>query len=115
MMAMVDRPAVSFADEGRELPTMTDEMVERVAKAIFDAMDISDGLNPISAETYARAAIAAMREPTEAAILEGAKAAADQMYLKADAWERRVGADERQDWLNMAKFCWNAMIDECLK
>lgn len=44
----------------------TPEMVERVARAIFAAMDLTDGLDAEAAEVYARAAIAAMREPTEA-------------------------------------------------
>jgi len=42
------------------------EMIERVAKAIYEAMDLSDGLDGTAAKTYARAAIEAMREPTEA-------------------------------------------------
>ena len=40
------------------------EMIERVAKAIHDAMDITDGLDGTAAERYARAAIEAMRQPT---------------------------------------------------
>jgi hypothetical protein len=41
------------------------EMIERVAKAILDAMDITDGLDASAADRYARAAIEAMREPTD--------------------------------------------------
>lgn len=41
------------------------EMVERVAKAIFDEMDIADGLDGTVAQRYARAAIEAMRELPE--------------------------------------------------
>jgi len=42
------------------------DMIERVTKAIFDEMDLMDGLDMPSAQRYARAAIEAMREPTEA-------------------------------------------------
>jgi hypothetical protein len=37
------------------------EMIERVAKAILEAMDLTDGLDAESATVYARAAIEAMR------------------------------------------------------
>ncbi len=47
------------------------EMIDRVAKAIYDAMDIADGLNMTAAETYASAAIAAMRQPTDAMVNAG--------------------------------------------
>ena len=40
------------------------EMLERVTKAIFDEMDLMDGLDVPSAERYAKAALKAMREPT---------------------------------------------------
>lgn len=40
--------------------------VEEVARAIFEAMDIADGLDGTVARKYAEAAIAAMREPTAA-------------------------------------------------
>lgn len=40
------------------------DMIEKVAKAIFDAMDVTDGLDAAAAERYARTAIEAMREPT---------------------------------------------------
>lgn len=39
-------------------------MIEKVAKAIYEAMDLSDSLSLPEAEKYARAAIEAMREPT---------------------------------------------------
>jgi hypothetical protein len=44
---------------------MDNEMIERVAKAILDAMDLTDGLDGTAARTYAEACIKAMREPTE--------------------------------------------------
>lgn len=43
-------------------------MLSKVAKAIFDAMDVTDGLDGTSAERYALAAIVAMREPTDVMI-----------------------------------------------
>lgn len=47
---------------------MASEMVERVARAIYDEMDLADSLSLPEAERYARAAIAAMRESTEGMI-----------------------------------------------
>lgn len=47
------------------------EMIDRVAKAIYEAMDLSDGLDGTAAKTYARAAIEAMREPSEAMCTAG--------------------------------------------
>jgi hypothetical protein len=41
---------------------MTDSMVERVARAIHNAMDIADGLDGTVAEKYARAAIAEIEQ-----------------------------------------------------
>jgi hypothetical protein len=49
------------------------------------------------------------QEPTEEMILAGAKAGVDQIYYKQNAWERCVGNDFKQDYLNFAKFCWKAM------
>lgn len=40
------------------------DVVDRAAKAIHEAMDITDGLDSTAAETYARAAIEAI-EPTD--------------------------------------------------
>lgn len=40
-------------------------MLEKVAAAIYEAMDLTDGLDTTAAETYARAAIEAMREPDD--------------------------------------------------
>ncbi len=42
------------------------EMIDRVAQAIFNTMDITDGLDGSAAERYARAAIEAMRPEFEA-------------------------------------------------
>ena len=79
------------------------EMVERVARAIHDAMDITDSLDATAAETYARAAIEAMREPTEdmlvdAGVMEGFNGYVDE------------GDEDRPhiEW-------WQAMIDKALE
>lgn len=42
--------------------------VEEVARAIFDAMDVADGLDGTVARKYAVAAIEAMRVPTAAMV-----------------------------------------------
>ena len=58
-----------------ERDSMKTSPVEVMARAIFDAMDITDSLTPNEAETYSRAAASALaaagykilpREPTEA-------------------------------------------------
>lgn len=70
------------------------EMIERVAMAILGAMDLTDGLDAISADTYARAAIEAMREPDETML-----------------WAHElpdIGPDE-------IRALWQAMIDAALK
>lgn len=41
------------------------KMIDKVAKAIFDEMDLSDSLALPEAERYARAAIEAMKDPTK--------------------------------------------------
>jgi hypothetical protein len=66
------------------------EMTERVAKAIFDAMDITDGLDWTSAERYARAAIEAMREPTVDMI--DAAASVDRYAEPGDEWGAMIDA-----------------------
>lgn len=65
------------------------EIMERVAKAIFSKMEFPD---VTEAEAYARAAIEAMRKPTE------------------DMLDATGG--ECRKW---APGAWQAMIDECLK
>ena len=51
-----------------------------------------------------------MNEPTEEMILAGAKAAADQIYEKGGVWDRGyIEEDQKQLWLNAAKFAWKAM------
>jgi hypothetical protein len=63
-------------------------MAERVAKAIFDAMDIADGLDGTVAKRYARAAIEAMREPTD----EMCEAADWQQQLEVNQYQRAIEA-----------------------
>jgi hypothetical protein len=77
------------------------EMVQRVAKAIAEAVGERDPLDPrfLSESAYgdmARAAIAAMREPTEAMCAAGASASTSV---------RPEGVP----------LIWRAMIDEVLK
>jgi hypothetical protein len=67
------------------------EMIDRVAKAIYDAMDIADGLNMTAAETYASAAIAAMREPTSQMISASAKCNVEpEMFLHKQRWQAMI-------------------------
>lgn len=79
------------------------EMVERVARAIqaFDGHAAAEGVKP-GYEAIARAAIAAMREPTEAMMQEGA------LHL-------RMADDAVSTTANDAADTWRAMIDEALK
>lgn len=72
-------------------------MIEKVAKAIFDAMDVTDGLDASSADRYARAAIEAMREPSRDMILaafENAPKNMDDMLHEdfAEAYIRAIDA-----------------------
>lgn len=79
------------------------EMIERVARAIFEAMDVADGLDGSSAERYALAAIEAMREPTDDMARAG---------FSSDAFRTpmlRLEADFEP------KAVWQAMIDAALK
>jgi hypothetical protein len=79
------------------------EMIERVAKAIFDAMDIADGLDGTVAEKYARAAIAAMKEPTKA--MEAAGDDLDDWGVASDPGPGHASALAH----------WHVMIDEALR
>lgn len=93
------------------------EMMERVARAIADTDHEGEGwgFNAEQLISLAHAAIAAMLEPTEAMILAGAKAAADQHYYKANSWGRYVRPDLRQDWLNAQKYGHYAMIEAAIQ
>lgn len=66
------------------------EMVERVANAIFNAMDATDGLYGTAAEKYARAAIEAMREPTTPMI--DASVAIDRYACPSEEWRAMIDA-----------------------
>lgn len=81
------------------------EMVERVAKAILETMDLTDGLDGTAAENYARAAIEAMREPTEAMFCAG-----DERIIEALNDHTRILRH-----VTPAQDAWQAMIDEALK
>ena len=107
------------------------EMVERVARALcgyeealhaerYTEQSRWDGRTDLGREEYrkmARAAIAAMWEPTESAVLSGARAAADQHYYKQNVWDRpgNIDDDVKQDFVNGMKYGWQAMIDEALR
>jgi len=54
-------------------------MLEQVKKAIFEAMDIADGLDGTVAEKYALAAIEAMMEPTAQMVADGSNAMIDYL------------------------------------
>jgi hypothetical protein len=64
------------------------DMVEKVANSILGAMDIADGLNITAAEIYARAAITAMREPTEVLAI----AAFNEIDTEKLTWEEDLAA-----------------------
>lgn len=82
-------------------------MVERVTKAIFDEMDIADGLDGTVAERYARRAIEAMREPTEAQI-DAACVARIPLY---PAWEGEKPQPTAGEVISVS---YRAMIDAAL-
>lgn len=85
---------------------MTESMVERVARAIFEAMDIADGLDGTVAEKYALAAIAATPLADAAKAFEQISNFSDSEMGDGDG-ARRV-ADE---WLER----WKPEVDEALK
>lgn len=89
---------------------MTD-MVERVSKAIFDAMDVADGLDGSAAERYALAAIEAMREPTDVMTEAGAVESYGHTREEAIEWAK---LDKFEGHLNGAANIYNAMIDAAL-
>lgn len=86
------------------------EMVERVAKAVFDEANRQQPhpsdkewaqasvQDKGAAHSFARAAIAAMREPTEAMAVAGAKTVEGHVWLTGESIHRR----------------WQAMIDAAL-
>lgn len=80
------------------------EMMEKVAKAIFAEMEFPDASE---AEVYARAAVEAMREPT-ASMLGAAKKAEYARY--ASPGESMITTNAQ-----MIKLHHEAMIDEALK
>lgn len=91
------------------------EMVERVTKAILDAMDLTDGLDAGSAERYARAAIEAMRVPTK----EMAVAGDDALDECVDSDWSSDADGNRHDYTTIRSDApgtvYSAMIDAALK
>ncbi len=100
MLGVVERPDCSGANAMRE-------MVERVAKAMAESGRIDDGERASETtddgwERLARAAIAAMREPTPAMI-----EAAIKTWDQYAAGHRLLGSDVED--------IWQAMIDKALE
>lgn len=99
------------------------EMIERIAKALVDSWPVSDlkwdqqpEFGKDKARKPAKAAIEAMREPTDKQILAGARATAEQLFCQEGAWDRGHWSDAaKKDYLNSSKCCWRAMIDAALK
>lgn len=48
-------------------------------------------------------------EPTDEMILAGAKAAVDQIYYKANVWDRGHYIVDEEAWLNALRHGWKAM------
>jgi len=80
-------------------------MVEKVARAIYEEMDLSDSLALPEAERYARAAIQAMREMTPGMI-----DASSYATTIGDEGVYRIGIDKQG-----ALEVWEAAIDAALK
>jgi hypothetical protein len=78
------------------------EMIEIVAKAIEDYCWKYEPHTPINANGIARAAIAVMREPTEAMLDAG-----EEKTLEPDSDRLYIG-------YYPLKFAWEAMIDRAL-
>jgi hypothetical protein len=78
------------------------EMIARVTQAIFDEMEISDGLDLPVAQRYALAAIKAMRTPSKA-MLDAVEAEEDRRGYIASAYESMD-----------AEAAWPVMIDAAL-
>lgn len=74
---------------------MSESMIERVARAMFLARYPGDIWDPKTAEEYrecARAAIKAMREPTEAMMEE----AADEFTFQSGHWDKDTTPEKIQ-------------------
>ena len=68
------------------------DMVETVSKAIFDAMDVTDGLDYSSAERYARAAMVAMRHPSAEVVEAGNVIVRRSLFNSTSVWEAMIDA-----------------------
>jgi hypothetical protein len=73
---------------------MVDDLIERVARAIADANSENYDELPHLHTALARAAIAAMREPTEAMVSAGNAA-------QTEEWGEQVAMDSRVPWRTM--------------
>jgi len=86
---------------------MAETMIERVARAIFEAMDVTDGLDGSSATRYAVAAIKAMRDPTQAMVRDG------DATPTSHSWGQSHLSAENAEFA-MCEPIWQAMIDAAL-
>lgn len=77
------------------------EKIEQVARAILSKVPTGYGMTASEAEDYARAAIEAMREPTEAMIPK------EGVFL----WRYQDSDADQEE----ARAAWQAMIDAALK
>lgn len=92
---------------------MSESMVERVARAIRAVMRREDDTEPTVETRYARAAIEAMREPTEEMIEDGCRA------IYGPTWDgpldKMPGPEMKDVWRKYPRLSFPAMIDAALK
>lgn len=97
------------------------EMVERVARSLYENLDAGDHddwgeLGESGKEPWlrgARAAIAAMREPTEAVIWAGCMALRD--VPRSEFMAAELSGDRHATAKMKMPLRWRAMVDEALK
>lgn len=90
------------------MPTQPPEMVERVARAIEGVHDLPPGV----AERFARAAIQAMREPTEDVVIAGCTALA---AIRAELIAVEISGNNNSIARLKMRTRWRAMIDKALE
>jgi hypothetical protein len=78
-------------------------MIERVAKAMADAVAMNYDHNEAIFKLYARTAIAAMREPTGAMAIDGSN-------TKVRVWDTA-----KETFLDDPQPVWRAMIDAAME
>lgn len=94
---------------------MTETMIERAARAILAKVPSGYGMTAAEAMDYARAAIAAMREPTKMMIVKGGDVLDD---CKDSDWDSGSDGDSYNsyEWIisGSQTTIYQAMIDEAL-